>query len=271
MTSHGSLSSSKALPAMGRPGTSGAIRRADGEAAVTSSIRPPSFVSSTASRTKIRLQVYRPACPRSSRTLCAIGLLLIGLVEARFTPRQKQALPRAGAERMRAFRGKIGGHHRRRYRHGTRAGGAADAPRAVTSRSATSRPRTWPRPKRLCEARRPPACASARTCATSSDERQVLAFRDAVKAQHATDHINLLFNNAGIGGGGSFLNDDRAEWERDLRRLLVRRLLLHARLPAAAGGERRGLHRQHQQRERLLGLPRAEHARTPPTAPPSSP
>ena len=47
-----------------------------------------------------------------------------------------------------------------------------------------------------------------------SDERQVLAFRDDVVAQHETDRINLLFNNAGIGGGGSFVDGDRAEWER---------------------------------------------------------
>jgi len=47
-----------------------------------------------------------------------------------------------------------------------------------------------------------------------SDERQVLAFRDAVVAEHATKHVNLLFNNAGIGGGGSFVVGDRAEWER---------------------------------------------------------
>ena len=47
-----------------------------------------------------------------------------------------------------------------------------------------------------------------------SDEAQVLAFRDAVAAQHATDHVHLLFNNAGIGGGGSLFTDDRAEWER---------------------------------------------------------
>ncbi len=47
-----------------------------------------------------------------------------------------------------------------------------------------------------------------------SDETQVLAFRDAVVAQHQTRHINLLFNNAGIAGGGSFVVDDRAEWER---------------------------------------------------------
>jgi NAD(P)-dependent dehydrogenase (short-subunit alcohol dehydrogenase family) len=47
-----------------------------------------------------------------------------------------------------------------------------------------------------------------------SSERQVLAFRDAVVVEHETKHINLLFNNAGIGGGGSFVIGDRAEWER---------------------------------------------------------
>ena len=47
-----------------------------------------------------------------------------------------------------------------------------------------------------------------------SDEKQVIAFRHAVKEQHQTNHINLLFNNAGIGGGGSFLLDDRQDWDR---------------------------------------------------------
>jgi len=47
-----------------------------------------------------------------------------------------------------------------------------------------------------------------------SDESQVVAFRDAVLEQHATDHIHLLFSNAGIGGGGSFLLDDRADWDK---------------------------------------------------------
>jgi NAD(P)-dependent dehydrogenase (short-subunit alcohol dehydrogenase family) len=47
-----------------------------------------------------------------------------------------------------------------------------------------------------------------------SDEAQVVAFRESVKTEHGTDHINLLFNNAGIGGGGSLVNDDRVEWER---------------------------------------------------------
>ena len=47
-----------------------------------------------------------------------------------------------------------------------------------------------------------------------SDEAQVTAFRDAVVREHATDFANLLFNNAGIGGGGSFLIDSRDEWDK---------------------------------------------------------
>lgn len=47
-----------------------------------------------------------------------------------------------------------------------------------------------------------------------SDEQQMLAFRDAVQDAHATDHVHLLFNNAGIGGGGSFLRTSREEWDR---------------------------------------------------------
>jgi NAD(P)-dependent dehydrogenase (short-subunit alcohol dehydrogenase family) len=46
------------------------------------------------------------------------------------------------------------------------------------------------------------------------DESDVVRFRDEVVAQHEVDHINLLFNNAGIGGGGSFVAGDRVEWER---------------------------------------------------------
>ena len=47
-----------------------------------------------------------------------------------------------------------------------------------------------------------------------SDEALVLAFRDAVASGLATEHVNLLFNNAGIGGGGSVIADDRTEWDR---------------------------------------------------------
>lgn len=47
-----------------------------------------------------------------------------------------------------------------------------------------------------------------------SDETQVKAFADAVMQQHDTDHINLLFSNAGIAGGGEFVDGDRDAWER---------------------------------------------------------
>ena len=47
-----------------------------------------------------------------------------------------------------------------------------------------------------------------------SDETQVLAFRDAVLREHATGFVNLVFNNAGVGGGGSMLVDSREEWDR---------------------------------------------------------
>jgi NAD(P)-dependent dehydrogenase (short-subunit alcohol dehydrogenase family) len=47
-----------------------------------------------------------------------------------------------------------------------------------------------------------------------SDERQVLAFRDGVVKAHAAKHVDLLFNNAGIGGGGSFVLDEREEWDK---------------------------------------------------------
>jgi NAD(P)-dependent dehydrogenase (short-subunit alcohol dehydrogenase family) len=46
-----------------------------------------------------------------------------------------------------------------------------------------------------------------------SDEAQVLAFRDEVLREHG-DVIELLFNNAGIGGGGSLFTDSREDWER---------------------------------------------------------
>ncbi len=47
-----------------------------------------------------------------------------------------------------------------------------------------------------------------------ADEAQVSAFRDDTLARHGTDRIHLLFNNAGIGGGGSFVTETREVWER---------------------------------------------------------
>ena len=68
--------------------------------------------------------------------------------------------------------------------------------------------------KRLCEAEAPAGVRVTTHRCDVADERQVLAFRDAVASEHATDHIELLFNNAGIGGGGSFVKDERADWDR---------------------------------------------------------
>jgi NAD(P)-dependent dehydrogenase (short-subunit alcohol dehydrogenase family) len=69
--------------------------------------------------------------------------------------------------------------------------------------------------RRLCEAAGLPQGLRLTTHqADVSSEPDVLRFRDEVAAQHATDRIHLLFNNAGIGGGGSLIANDRAEWER---------------------------------------------------------
>jgi NAD(P)-dependent dehydrogenase (short-subunit alcohol dehydrogenase family) len=47
-----------------------------------------------------------------------------------------------------------------------------------------------------------------------SEEAQVLRFRDALRRDHDTDKLHLLFNNAGIGGGGSLFSNSRAQWEK---------------------------------------------------------
>ena len=47
-----------------------------------------------------------------------------------------------------------------------------------------------------------------------SSEADLIAFREAVVAAHSTERIDLMFNNAGIGGGGSFVEGDRDQWER---------------------------------------------------------
>src|SRR5262245_14824049 len=66
----------------------------------------------------------------------------------------------------------------------------------------------------LCAAKAPAGVRISTHRCDVSDERQVVAFRDEVVARHETKHINLLFNNAGIGGGGSLFDDDRADWDR---------------------------------------------------------
>jgi NAD(P)-dependent dehydrogenase (short-subunit alcohol dehydrogenase family) len=53
---------------------------------------------------------------------------------------------------------------------------------------------------------------TSHTCDVA-DEAQVLRFRDEVLAAHAAGHVDLVFSNAGIGGGGSFIADPREQWE----------------------------------------------------------
>jgi NAD(P)-dependent dehydrogenase (short-subunit alcohol dehydrogenase family) len=47
-----------------------------------------------------------------------------------------------------------------------------------------------------------------------SDEEQVLRLRDELLEQHSAAHVDLVFSNAGIGGGASFVRDSREAWER---------------------------------------------------------
>lgn len=45
-------------------------------------------------------------------------------------------------------------------------------------------------------------------------EDHLKRFRDELAEQQKTDKIHLLFNNAGIGGGGSLFTNTREQWER---------------------------------------------------------
>ncbi|HEX9472221.1 MAG TPA: SDR family NAD(P)-dependent oxidoreductase [Bradyrhizobium sp.] len=69
--------------------------------------------------------------------------------------------------------------------------------------------------KRLCEAEKLPQGLRVTThIADVSIEDQLKRFRDEITDQQATDKIHLLFNNAGIGGGGSLFTNTRERWER---------------------------------------------------------
>ena len=60
---------------------------------------------------------------------------------------------------------------------------------------------------------RPGVRVSAHHCDVS-EEARVLRFRDELLAEHASDHVDLVFSNAGIGGGESFIGGSRQVWER---------------------------------------------------------
>jgi len=68
--------------------------------------------------------------------------------------------------------------------------------------------------KRLCEEEAQPGTRITAYECDVSEEDQVIAFRDAVKTEHNTDYVNLLFNNAGVGGGGSCILENRRVWDK---------------------------------------------------------
>ncbi len=68
--------------------------------------------------------------------------------------------------------------------------------------------------KAMCEADSPSGVRITTHRADVSDEAQMLAFREGVMREQQTDCVHLVFNNAGIGGGGSLIVDDREDWEK---------------------------------------------------------
>ncbi len=68
--------------------------------------------------------------------------------------------------------------------------------------------------KALADKEAPPGTRVTTFVADVADEAQMTAFRDHVLDAHDTDHVNLVFNNAGIGGGSSFVAGDRVDWDR---------------------------------------------------------
>ncbi|MDJ0788822.1 MAG: SDR family NAD(P)-dependent oxidoreductase [Myxococcota bacterium] len=66
----------------------------------------------------------------------------------------------------------------------------------------------------LCEAHAPPGTRVTTHLCDVSVESDLVAFRDAVVREHETDYVNLVFNNAGIGGGGSLILSEREEWDK---------------------------------------------------------
>jgi NAD(P)-dependent dehydrogenase (short-subunit alcohol dehydrogenase family) len=67
---------------------------------------------------------------------------------------------------------------------------------------------------RLCRTGAPQGTLVSSYRADVSIEDQVSAFAQSVRREHDTDKVHLLFNNAGIGGGGSIVNGDRVQWDK---------------------------------------------------------
>ena len=66
----------------------------------------------------------------------------------------------------------------------------------------------------MAQAGAPPGVRVTSHVCDVSDEARVLRFRDELLEQHASDHVDLAFSNAGIGGGESFIGSPREMWER---------------------------------------------------------
>ncbi len=68
--------------------------------------------------------------------------------------------------------------------------------------------------KTLCARQSPDGTRVSTFVCDVSNESELLAFRSHVAEAHETKHVNLVFNNAGIGGGGSLIESEREEWEK---------------------------------------------------------
>ncbi len=67
----------------------------------------------------------------------------------------------------------------------------------------------------ICESEAPQGVRITAHKCDVSNESEVLRFRDEVLRDHDRDNINLLFNNAGVGGGASIVDESgRDTWER---------------------------------------------------------
>ena len=66
----------------------------------------------------------------------------------------------------------------------------------------------------LARAGAPPGVGSPAMPATSPTRRRCCGSATRCWPSTPSDHVDLVFSNAGIGGGGSFVNDRREDWER---------------------------------------------------------
>ena len=125
--------------------------------------------------------------------------------------------------------------------------------------------------KRLCEVEKLPQGLRVTThVADVSIEDQLKRFRDELIDQQKTDKIHLLFNNAGIGGGGSLFTNTREQWERTFN-ICWGGVYLGVRtfLPLLREG-RGGRTSSTPPASTASGLPSAWACRTPPIAPRNS-